>query len=104
MAVYVHYATTFFRANGGHVVECDNLRPLLLQNAPAVDPRSQMQKSVNHPWGIITVLRVTVTVCIVKVVYCKLCGCSTSLKYLLKCKFPATFNLNKLIVITTTPA
>ena len=27
-------------------------------------------------------------------VYCKLCGCSTSLKYLLKCKFPATNNKN----------
>ena len=24
---------------------------------------------------------------------CKLCGCSTSLKYQLKCKFPVTLNL-----------
>ena len=33
-------------------------------------------------------------------VYCKLCGCSTSLKYLLKCKFPATNN-NKAVSIDT---
>jgi len=56
-------------------------------------PRSQMPKTVNYLCIVFTVFRVTVTVCVVKVVYCKLCGCSTSLKYLLKCEFPATLNL-----------
>ena len=31
--VYVHYTNQVFRANGGHVVERDDIRPLLLQNA-----------------------------------------------------------------------